>query len=494
MLPLRSWIALCLGKLAVFVCERLGAWRGGWGGTTLPGRLARRVDPGLLRRLGQEYARIVLVTGTNGKTTTTALLTACLRGAGFTDIVTNAEGANMLSGLTTALLKARPLGRRKCPSDTEPPARVAVLEVDEGSLEALSRELPAVDLVVVTNLFRDQLDRYTELAVLTEHLDRALSHWPQARLVLNADDPLVAGLGLNRAGVAYYSVAAAKPATLPRMAADLAQEAEAGERVLCPRCQGPLQFRARSYSHLGEYYCPGCGFSRPHAGYTVSGLRPASGGSGTSFTFAEGAGTAVTFSTSLNGLHNVYNAAAALTAARELGAGSLSSFVPKLAAFGAPQGRAEEFLFPASGLEGTLILVKNPAGLSQALRTVAAPGAARPFDGLLLAINDLAADGRDVSWLWDVDYTPLADLSIICAGRRAADLAVCLKYHGLPRVALTVVPGLEKSVNLLLARSRRRFAILCTYTNLAPYRWALLKKGGVRKSAAHDRAPLPGTA
>lgn len=492
MLPLRTWLAVLAGKATFALCRALGRFRAGWGGTSLPGWVARKVDPGVLGYLSRRYETLVLVTGTNGKTTTTALLRDLLRREGKAEVISNAEGANMLPGITTAFLKAEPLFPvRK--AGRAPKRRLAVLEVDEGSLEAVSGELKAVDMILVTNLFRDQLDRYTEIAVLAEHMARGLAAWPNARLVLNADDPVVAGFAAGRGRVTYYGVADAPADAGSGSTSPLEGEMEASESVLCPRCREPLQFSRRSYSHLGEYRCRTCGFLRPRPQYEAHlGQAPSAPAGGFRLRLPDG--RELTLPGILSGLHNVYNMTAALAAAAELGIALSEASASHLARFTAPPGRAESFFWPAAGKEATLVLVKNPAGLSQALRTfLSGEQGAPPPDALIVAINDLAADGRDVSWLWDADFTPLAragNIPVICSGRRGGDLAVCLKYNGVVPARLRVVPDLEASVRAVLAGPAHRFAILCTYTNLAPYRRILLRRGGLT-GEAQDRPSLP---
>ncbi|HHV56763.1 MAG TPA: DUF1727 domain-containing protein [Firmicutes bacterium] len=488
---LRTWLAVLTGKVTLALCLLLSRFRTGWGGTSLPGLAARKVDPSILGHLRSCCQQVVLITGTNGKTTTTALLAGLLRADREVEVVTNGEGANMLAGITTALLKTQPLLLARRGRQTGYCRRVAVLEVDEGSLEALSNEIGPVDVVLVTNLFRDQLDRYTEVAVLANHMARGLKAWPDAQLVLNADDPVVASFAVGRSRVVYYGVAGAAGGS---GVAASGGEQEANDTVLCPHCQRPLSFTQRNYSHLGYYRCPGCGFARPPVQYEAERLKPTTAEAGTSFRLRLPGEREITLQAHLPGLYNVYNMTAALATAAELGLPLEGALPKRLARFAVPPGRAERFHWPAVGKEATLILVKNPAGLSQALRTVLAGGKGNtPPATLVLAINDLAADGRDVSWLWDVDFSALAvagNTSVVCSGRRAGDLAVCLKYHGVAPERLRVLPDLEESVRVGLKGTGRHFAVLCTYTNLAAYRRILLRQGGISCETA-NRPPLP---
>ncbi|WP_338834694.1 Lipid II isoglutaminyl synthase (glutamine-hydrolyzing) subunit MurT [Moorella humiferrea] len=448
---LRTFLALWAGRLAAFICRLLER-----GGTSLPGYLALKIDPYLMGRLASRYEKIIIVTGTNGKTTTTNLLASIFRAAGL-KVVHNSEGANMPAGVTTALLARR--------------GDIAVLEVDEGTLGLVTRQVKA-DMVLITNLLRDQLDRYHELEQLAAAISRALAAIPAATLILNADDSLVTSLGRGREKVRYFGLA--------RTPWSQETTSEVLEGHICPSCRRPLEFNYYHYSHLGDYFCPQCSYSRPPAEYEVRDLELNSGGARFDLVYPGGK---LPLRSPMPGIYNVYNVLAAASAALQLKIDPatvgrvVASFLPG-------QGRAETFSLGNKHL--TLMLVKNPTGLSIALKTLTAGRGKATY---LLAINDLAADGRDVSWLWDADLSPLLQAPyhrIICAGLRAGDMAICLKYQGVKEADLKVIPDQEESVDFLLQEPVDEGLILCTYTNLALYRRILKARGAVS-----EVTPLP---
>ncbi len=459
---LRTWLAFVLGKLCILLLQ-LAQWlRLPWGGTAFPGRVALKIDRNIVSVLRKRYRRFILVTGTNGKTSTTALLVKLLQSTGE-QVVSNPEGANMIPGLVTALLKAESICQPA--SGNSDRNRLAVLEVDEGSLLPLSRLITEVDLVMVTNLFSDQLDRYGSVTALARRIKEAFAAWPEATLLLNADDPLVASFGHSHTCAYYYAVETSHsgPLTASRKLGDIS---------LCPLCEQTLKFSSRSYAHLGHYTCPACNFSRPQVMFTGYPL-PNQEQPGTKFLVRTPTGESEFYS-NLTGLYSIYNIISALATTLVLQPETeLSSLQPVVTAFQAPAGRTEHFIWPDRDKKGTLVLVKNPAGFNQALATLV------NTTTLLVAINDLPADGRDISWLWETDIDALTDnISIICSGRRAADVAVCFKYHGLPPDKLTILPEPDKAVQAILTAPGQNFGILCNYTVLEPIRHALLQQGG----------------
>ena len=452
---LRSILAILAGRLVALLCRLFKR-----GGTSLPGFLALKVDPLLIQRLSTRYQQVIIVTGTNGKTTTTNLLAGILRASGLR-VTTNSEGANMPAGVATALLEQQ--------------GEIAVLEVDEGTLALVTRQVQA-DVVVITNLLRDQLDRYHELEQLAAVIGRALAGHPAATLILNADDSLVASLGEGRELVRYFGLA--------RTPWSQETTREVLEGHICPHCHQPLEFNFYHYSHLGDYFCPRCSYQRPRADYEGRELQLIPTGARFALIYQDGE---VGLETPMPGLYNVYNILAAASAALYLGI-TPETIIRVVASFLPGQGRAETFNLGDRQI--TLMLVKNPTGLGVALRTLAARQKKMAY---LLAINDLAADGRDVSWLWDADLSPLLAAPhsrIICAGFRAGDMAICLKYQGLKVTDLEVIPDPGASVDGLLAQPGKEALILCTYTNLALYRRLLQERGA--QSEVTPGASLPG--
>jgi len=494
----RFVLALAAGKLLI----RLLKWlrQGSGGGTSLPGQVALRIYPRVLSDLVSTYGKVVVVTGTNGKTTTTMGLSRILKHGGlYARVASNAEGANMLPGLTTALLRDHPLSG----APAEPiAARAAVLEVDEGSMEGFCRQ-GRVDAFVVTNLFRDQLDRYWEIGRLAGSIRLALDLHPQATLILNADDPAVAHLGTGREKVVFYGM---KPIPAPEASVEhnhsppLLSADEARDSILCPVCITPLEYMHYFYSHLGQYRCLDCAVSRPVPDYLgeITTETPDTNcqnqGTHAPSLVVHYGESLIALRTPLTGNYNYYNLLAATVAALDLGAGGRAA-VEGLAGFSPGLGRFERFAFP--GVLATLVLTKNPTGMSQALRAIVrARGRAAGKQGVLLAINDLAADGRDVSWLWDCSWTPLVETSwdrVVCSGLRALDMAVCLKYSGLAPAQIEVAAELEEAIRGLVAldgpETGGNVFILSTYTNLTPCRTILRKLGGKGADAVDTHLP-----
>lgn len=443
----RFWPALWIGKLAVLALRLLGKK-----GTTFPGVVANRIDPDIIGHLGQGYPDgIVIVTGTNGKTTTANLLAKVLKTAGF-KFAFNQAGANLVSGIAGALLEqARWSGSS--------PARLALLEVDEATVPKVCRQLTP-KAAIITNFFRDQLDRYGELDTTIRMVQEALPK--ETLLIINADDPLVAQFGLNHHMVMYYGV--------ERTPESRTESQETREARFCPVCGATLSYSLFHYGQLGVYHCPECDFARPQAQVLAENVHMEDG----DIRFRVGV---TSYSLSLEGYYNLYNALAALAVARVLGVNE-REIERGLREFEAQAGRMERFNLSQGRV--TLTLVKNPTGFNQVLRTVL--GSDRDIC-LMIAINDLAADGRDISWLWDVDFELLGAEEhrirrIVCSGLRAQDMALRLKYAGVKLEKLMLEPSLEQALMLLQQERQAEDTVfaLPTYTALFPLRELLVKQ------------------
>jgi UDP-N-acetylmuramyl tripeptide synthase len=442
------------------------------GGTTLPGYLAERIDPGLVRALAAELPNgAVLVTGTNGKTTTTRIVVDALRRAGLS-VITNPEGSNLTRGIATALL-AR--ADRDGTLDV-PPSAIGVFEVDEGALRvALESVTPR--LVVITNLFRDQLDRYFEVDFVAELWRRALATLPPSTtLVLNADDPQVARLGEQVASkVLYYGIDDKNWAR--------AGLEHAADSRRCPRCGCDLLYELSFYAHLGHYACGQCGWRRPDPRFsawrvTLDGL------SGSELSVSTPAGDR-SFEVPLAGLYNACNTLAAAAAAAGLGV-DLQLVQESVREVSGAFGRLERF--PVGGRQACLLLVKNPSGFNEGLRLVLGQEGKRH---LLLAVNDNGPDGRDVSWIWDVDFELCRDRAalLVTSGQRATDVALRLRYAGVggddsqtpaaARVPVQVEEDVVRAFWLALGQTPPgdTLYVLITYTAMWSLRRALVRRG-----------------
>jgi UDP-N-acetylmuramyl tripeptide synthase len=446
LLALETRVARFVGALS------RAAGRGG--GTTLPGKLLWKVDPGALTRLAARLEEgTVLVSATNGKTTTSAMLAAILSPSHR--LAWNNSGANLASGVTSTLLAADG-------------ARLGLLEVDEFALpEVMRRTRPRV--VSLGNLFRDQLDRYGELEHIAERWRDALAALPaKTTLVVNGDDPLVASLAEGRPNVLRFGL------DDPRLARPSLQHA--ADSKYCVRCGAAYTYAAAYVGHLGDYRCPSCGHARPALDVTAVDV-DARGLEACAFTLRTDAGD-TRIDLPLPGLYNVYNALAAASVARALGLAA-EDVRRGLEGFRAAFGRFERIA--VDGRELLLLLIKNPAGANEAVRTLE-DGGVPPV--LMVALNDAIADGRDVSWIWDVDFEPLLERAerIVVSGSRAAELGLRFTYAGLPADRLDVVPSLEAGLDRALALSagQPRVAVLPTYTAMLELRRIATDRGLVR--------------
>ena len=424
------------------------------GGTTLPGKLVWKLDPAALDALAKRLpAGVALVSATNGKTTTTAMASSIL--SPVRRLAWNRSGANLASGITSTLLATRD-------------AELGLLEVDEFALpEVMRRTRPRV--VCLGNLFRDQLDRYGELEHIAERWRSAVSELPpDASLVVVADDPLVASLGEGRETALRFGV------DDPAHARSSLQHAS--DSKYCIRCGAPYVYDAAYVGHLGAYRCEACGHARPPLDVAARAIET-HGLDGVSFSLETPAGNA-RVRLGLPGLYNVYNALAAASLALALGA-SLDVVVDGLERFTGAFGRFERFVVGDKRV--LLLLVKNPAGANEAIRTLENGSAPAT---LVVALNDRIADGRDVSWIWDVDFEPLLDRAgrIVVTGERAAELALRFTYGGYPRERLEVVPALDAALDrgLELTQPGEELAVLPTYTAMLALQAIATRRGLTR--------------
>jgi UDP-N-acetylmuramyl tripeptide synthase len=429
------------------------------GGTSLPGQVLMRLDAGALTELAARLPNgSAVVSATNGKTTTTAMAASILEAAGHR-LVHNRAGANMEGGVASSLLTAARSGGA---IDGD----LGLFEVDEFWLERVTH---AVDprVLLLANLFRDQLDRYGELETIGEKWAAVVAARPPGtRLVLNADDPLVADLGRERPNVLYFGVEDDDMA-LPALQ-------HASDSKHCRRCGHAYVYDAAYLGHLGRYHCPNCGQRRPEPAVAAErvvlhGIR------GATVTLRTPAGPA-TVELPLPGLYNVYNALAATSLALALGV-ELPTIVAGLEAASAAFGRAETI--EVDGRPLSILLVKNPAGANEVLRTLALEEGDLDLFGVL---NDRIADGRDVSWIWDADFEILADRirRVTCSGTRAAELALRLKYAGVPRERIAVVDHVADGLDAARAAGDGPLYALPTYTALLELQDLLAERGHVR--------------
>jgi UDP-N-acetylmuramyl tripeptide synthase len=338
--------------------------------------------------------------------------------------------------------------------------------VDEAALSELARRLRPKALLLC-NLFRDQLDRYGELELVAARWREAVASLPDAQLVVNGDDPQVGDLGRDRAGSLTFGI------DDPRHARHELQHA--ADSKYCLRCGTPYRYAAAYVGHLGDYACPNCGHARPPLDVIAREIE-LRGLDGSSFTLASPSGEA-RVELSLPGLYNVYNALAAASLAVALGVAP-SEIVGGLGRFSAAFGRFERITIGERRL--LMLLIKNPAGANEAVRTIVDGGAPKVA---VIALNDAIADGRDVSWIWDVDFEPLLGGldTLVATGSRAAELALRFAYGGLARDRIEVVPSLEAALDrgLELTPVGGELTLLPTYTAMLALRRIVASRGHV---------------
>jgi len=450
----RAFAALLAGKASLAASRSLHR-----GGTSLPGLVAATLDPGIVRRIASQLGHgSLVVTGTNGKTTTARMLAAIARAAGLR-VLHNRSGSNLMRGLaSTAIAASSGRGRVSNGAQT-----VGVFEVDEATLPLALPELQP-RAVVFTNLLRDQLDRYGEVDSIASLWRHALERLAgDAVLVLNADDPSVAELGqLWRGASLYFGLDDRRHAAVAEHAAD---------SRWCAACGSEYEYRVLYFGHAGDWRCPGCGRARPamQVKATQVELRP---GLPSDMTVATPAGE-LSLTVPLGGLYNAYNALAATAGALalDLGFDAIRAGIEQLdAAF----GRQETL--EVDGRHVQILLCKNPTGTNQVLRFVGETART-----LLVILNDGIADGRDVSWIWDVDYELLAGgvKRVLVSGRRATDMALRLKYAGLED-QLVLEPEEGTAIARALAETPAGdcLYVLPTYTAMLSVRDRLARRAG----------------
>ncbi len=513
-----GWLAATIARAAGRLSRRLG--RGG--GTTLPGLMLNRLRPQAIAEMASAVPNgVILLSGTNGKTTTARLVRAALDASGAR-VVANTAGSNLERGVATALLHA------------EDPD-IALFEVDEAALGALvTQTRPRV--VVLMNLFRDQLDRYGELEHLAQSWRAVVAELdPETTLVYNADDPAVAEVGAEHPNSVCYGIED------PFVGRE--HRSHAADNTDCRRCDAPLQYRMVTIGHLGRWECPSCGLTRPQPDVRATNVE-FQGMDGQQLTIStpgepdrgqtdrqtlepyrgqtdrqtlepyrgqtdrqtlepyrgqtdrqtpepdrgqtdrqtlEPIGVSVDVSLRLPGLPNTYNAVAAAAAALAVGLAP-ETIAEALGRRRAAFGRAEHIGVGEARV--TTLLAKNPAGANENLHMVL--NESHPLH-LLILLNDRTADGQDVSWIWDVDYELLLDqdrlASVTLGGTRAHDLALRFRYAGADAARMAVVPEPAAALDTALQACgpTGRLYVLPTYTAMLDFRAVLANRGLVRE-------------
>ncbi len=456
----RLALAISAGKLAGASGRLLGIG----GGTSLPGLIARRIDPDVLKSVvGASKAKKIVITGSNGKTTT-ARMTAAMAVNNGKRVSHNRAGSNMLQGVTSVAVNfADIFGRLN--SD------VLLFEIDEGTMPLVMPEIKP-DVVVITNIFRDQLDRYGELYSVAKALDKTLEDLPESStILLNGNDPQVANFGLKaKAKRLFFGLETTEIGTpVPEQSADI---------IRCIHCQEDLQYKVAYMSHLGLYSCPNCGYTLPPLDIAATSIKLAPDGEGPTRVELRTPQGNMTLEISLPGLHNVYNAAAAIGAS--LAAGFEKDKLPAaLVGLKPAFGRLEKI--QAGDQTIYLSFVKNPTSFNLILRLIAQhPGKKH----VLLAASHTIVDGEDFSWLWDIEVEEVAQdiADVVCSGNKPEELAMRLKYAEIPIDKITRIADLATALDAALknAGPGGTLYILCSYTPTNQLRRIMQKRGWVK--------------
>ncbi len=430
------------------------------GGTAAPGLYALKIDPNLIPKLSKQIGQgTIIVAGTNGKTTTARMIAKMLEASRYS-YVHNKEGSNLMRGIASALANKSNV---KDKSDRTHIADYALWELDEATLpQFLSQVTPKI--IVLTNLFRDQLDRYGEVAKIRKDWQKALATLPSnTTIILNADDPAIAYLGMQTpAQVLYFGVESNSRTNKVETTADA---------NFCPICNKPLVYDAIYYSHIGKYHCKEGHFARPMPTITAKDLQLDEKGS----TFRIEKKQQLMLG--VPGIYNIYNALAAIVTAQHLGI-SMDQILQSLAQFQSVFGRAEEVKIDNKLLR--LFLVKNPTGFNEVLTVTLVQEQKLPL--LIIGINDNFADGRDVSWLWDVDFEKLKGhaTKVVCTGIRAYDMANRLKYAEFDGKVVVEQDMAKLMSELIKYDNTKSMPLLLTYTAMLDFRQYLAKKGYIK--------------
>lgn len=441
-MTIKTSFASFVGKSSAFVLEKFFRR-----GSTLPGKLALKIDPNILSVLTKNY-EIIVITGTNGKTLTTALTVGILEKA-FGPVVTNPSGANMITGIVSTFLKA--------PKTRTPQKKFAVLEIDEASLPKITEYIKP-SLFVFTNIFRDQMDRYGEIYTTYDFIVKGAENSPTATVLLNGDSPLFNSKKLVNK-VKYYGF-------------DHEEHTPTHahyntEGIVCPRCHHILAYKMNTYANLGNYICVNCGFARPSLDYKLSELTEITN---TSSRFVIDGNS---YKINVGGLYNIYNALAAVSVAEYFGVPAekiAAGFNESKAVF----GRQETL--EIDGKKVTIVLIKNPVGANQALEMMKL--ANYPFT-LINLLNANYADGIDTSWIWDANFELLREMEIdqiITGGARASEMARRMRVTGFDADKISERDNLASVLRDIKSVKTSHVYILATYTAMLAMRELLSKE------------------
>ena len=445
---IKSILSILAGKITLFISKNLLK-----GGSTFPGTVALKFDKEILKKVAKGY-KVILVTGTNGKTTTTSMITNIFKANGHT-VITNNTGANLFRGIVACFIDNYSFFKKNHDS-------YAIIEVDEANLKFVT-EYITPEIITITNLFRDQLDRYGEVYTTLSKILEGVEKVPLSKLVLNGDDSLFGKLPVPNETIYYgFNVGVKKDNTI-----DVNADAK-----FCKVCKAPYQYNFITYNHLGDFYCSECGYKRADLKYSVNEILELNPNSSKVLINND----EITISQS--GIYNIYNGLCAYSIAKEMGINE-KSIKSSLGKQDSSFGRQEEINIDNKQVK--IILVKNPAGYNQAIDTLCLN---KEDFSTLFMLNDNYADGTDVSWIWDVDFERLKELPIkdvFVSGIRLYDMAVRLKVAGLNSEKFILEENYEALTEKIKNSSTNRIYILATYTAMINYRKYLHSKGYIKK-------------
>ena len=423
------------------------------GGSNFPGRVALKIDNNVLKTVAADY-KIIVVTGTNGKTTTTSMVYNMIKDSNK-KVISNNTGANMLPGITACFIEHFSFSK-----DSQ--EKYAVIETDEANLKLITQYITP-EIITVTNLFRDQLDRYGEVYTTLKKILSGIELVPESKLVLNGDESLLGDLGLANK-CTYYGF---ETSLDNNITIDVNADAK-----FCKKCQSPYKYHYLTYNHLGYFYCENCGYKRPELKYSINKILELT---------PQGSLVEINnnqYYINIPGTYNIYNALCAFSIAKEIGIDN-SVIFNSLKSQKSSFGRQESI--ELEGKQVKIILVKNPAGYDEAINTVSLD-TRRVTIALLL--NDNYADGRDVSWIWDVKFEKLTQLDlekILISGLRLYDMATRLKIAGLPEENFLVTENYEELLRGIKETQNKTVYILATYTAMISLRKFLKTKGYIKE-------------
>lgn len=446
----KTYISVIISKAIIKISKVLFK-----GGSNFPGRVALKLDSTILKTVARGY-KVILITGTNGKTTTTSMVYNMFHDSNL-KVITNNTGANMLPGIVSCFIEHFSFKEID-------EVKYAIIEVDEANVKLVTKYITPY-IINITNLFRDQMDRYGEVYTTLKKILDGVKIAESSTLVLNGDESLLGDLKLGLPNITYYY--GFKCGESENNIIDVNADAK-----FCKRCKNPYKYHYISYNHLGDYYCDKCGYKRPTLNFAVDKIEELTPD-----------GSLVTidgnqYYINQPGTYNIYNALCAYSISKTAGLDNkiiFNSLKSQKSSF----GRQENINI--DGKEVKIVLVKNPAGYDQAINTLSLD---KREINLALLLNDNYADGRDISWIWDVKFEKLSTLNIkkvLVSGIRIYDMSVRLKIAGLSYESFELCETHEKLLEAIKTCTCKTVYILATYTAMINFRKFLNTKGYIKK-------------